>query len=186
MFHYTNTFSHCVFLRLPQVAGVVTLSLLLAAFTGCGGGKQDVKIQTEEPAPVVTEPEPAPAAPPKEVKVEEKAAPEPLILETIYFDYDKYDLTSSALQTLALNARGLKSHTPARIMIEGHCDERGTVEYNLALGDKRAKAARDYLVSLGVEPSRISIISYGKERPVDPRHSEDAWAKNRRAEFVQR
>ena len=68
--------------------------------------------------------------------------------------------------------------------IEGHCDERGTVEYNLALGEKRARAARDYLVSLGTPASRLGIISYGKERPVDPGHSESAWAENRRAEFM--
>ncbi|MDZ7344944.1 MAG: peptidoglycan-associated lipoprotein Pal [candidate division KSB1 bacterium] len=173
-------------MRHQQIAMIVMVSLLWAAFIGCGGGKQEVKIQTEEPAPVQAEPGAVPAAPPKEVKAEEKATLEPLVLETIYFDYDKYDLTSSALQTLALNARRLKAHSQARILIEGHCDERGTVEYNLALGDKRAKAARDYLVSLGIDPSRISIISYGKERPVDPGHTEEAWARNRRAEFVQR
>jgi peptidoglycan-associated lipoprotein len=71
-------------------------------------------------------------------------------------------------------------------MIEGHCDERGTVEYNLALGDKRAKAAKDYLISLGVNPAQISTISYGKERPFDSGHSEEAWARNRRAEFARR
>jgi peptidoglycan-associated lipoprotein len=182
MFHYANAAG----MRYQEIAGILILSLLLAALIGCGGGKQEVQIQTDEPAPVVAEPERAPADPPKEVAVAEKAEPEPLALEPIYFDYDKYDLNTTAVQTLAWNAKGLRSHSQARIIIEGHCDERGTVEYNLALGDKRAKAARDYLVSLGIEPSRISIISYGKERPVDPGHGEDAWSKNRRAEFMQR
>jgi peptidoglycan-associated lipoprotein len=80
----------------------------------------------------------------------------------------------------------MKAYPEAAVVIEGHCDERGTVEYNLALGDKRAKAAKDYLVSLGVEAGQIFTISYGKERPVDSGHNEDAWAKNRRAEFVRR
>jgi peptidoglycan-associated lipoprotein len=118
--------------------------------------------------------------------VEEKAPAIPFVLENIYFDYDQYDLTPEALQALAVNASVLKAYPEAKIIIEGHCDERGTVEYNLALGEKRASAAREYLTSLGVNPAQISTISYGKERPVDSRHTEEAWSKNRRAEFVRR
>jgi peptidoglycan-associated lipoprotein len=167
---------------------ILLLSFLILA--GCGGSKQ---VQT----PTVQEPEqtevrePEPVAPPAEPQPETKAVVEespavPFVLQNVYFDFDKYDLTAEALQTLADNARVLKAYPDARIVIEGHCDERGTVEYNLALGDKRAKAAKDYLVSLGVDASQVSTISYGKEQPVDSGHSETAWARNRRAEFERR
>jgi peptidoglycan-associated lipoprotein len=81
-------------------------------------------------------------------------------------------------------ARALKQRPEVPVVIEGHCDERGTIEYNLALGEKRAKAVKDYLVSLGIDRSRLTTISYGKERPLDSRSNEFAWAQNRRAEFV--
>jgi peptidoglycan-associated lipoprotein len=84
---------------------------------------------------------------------------------------------------LQANVETMKAFPTADVLIEGHCDERGTVEYNLALGERRARSARDYMVSLGVSADRIQIISYGKERPVDFGHNEAAWAKNRRAEF---
>ncbi len=166
---------------------VVIISLLVLA--GCSGSKKTVQTQAiEEPAPTVTR-APEPAAPAYQPKEETKPAAEsavPFVLQNVYFDFDRYELTTAALQTLADNARVLKAYPDARVMIEGHCDERGTVEYNLALGDKRAKAAKDYLISLGVNPSQISTISYGKERPVDTRSAEEAWARNRRAEFARR
>lgn len=106
------------------------------------------------------------------------------LLKTIYFDFDRYDLRPDAKRTLEENARVLKENPTWHVLIEGHCDERGSNEYNLALGEKRARAAMEYLIMLGIEPERLSIISYGEERPVDPRHNEEAWAKNRRCEFV--
>lgn len=106
------------------------------------------------------------------------------VLKRIHFDFDKYDLRPDAVRTLGDNAGRMKEHGQFKVRIEGHCDERGTVEYNLALGEKRARAARDYLISLGTPASRLRIISFGKERPIDPGHNEDAWAMNRRAEFV--
>lgn len=106
------------------------------------------------------------------------------LLKPIYFDFDRYDLRPDAKKTLEENAKVLKENPTWHILIEGHCDERGSNEYNLALGEKRARAAMEYLIGLGIEPSRLSIISYGEERPVDPRHCEEAWAKNRRCEFV--
>jgi peptidoglycan-associated lipoprotein len=106
------------------------------------------------------------------------------VLKTIHFDFDQYELRTDAVRTLGDNASALKQYPQLKVRIEGHCDERGTVEYNLALGEKRARAARDYLVSLGTPASRLGIISYGKERPVNPGHSENAWAENRRAEFL--
>jgi peptidoglycan-associated lipoprotein len=102
----------------------------------------------------------------------------------IYFDFDKFDLSPEARKVLAEKASFLNAHPQMKIRVEGNCDERGTIEYNLALGDRRAKAALDYLVFLGITPERISTISYGKERPVDPGHNEEAWAKNRRDHFV--
>ncbi|MFH2056909.1 MAG: peptidoglycan-associated lipoprotein Pal, partial [bacterium] len=96
---------------------------------------------------------------------------------------DKYNLRSDAKRDLQHNVEVMQHHADWNIMIEGHCDERGTVEYNLALGEKRARSARDYLTSMGIDGNRIQIISYGKERPVDLGHDEAAWAKNRRAEF---
>ena len=106
------------------------------------------------------------------------------ILKPVHFDFDAAELRPDALQTLNDNAARIRENSPLGVRVEGHCDERGTSEYNLALGDRRARAARDYLVSLGIPANRLRTISYGKERPVDPGHSEDAWAKNRRAEFV--
>lgn len=101
----------------------------------------------------------------------------------IYFDFDRFDLTPEARKTLADKARFLNTHPKMKIRIEGYSDERGTQEYNLALGERRAKAALDYLVFLGIGPERIATISYGEEKPLDPGHDETAWAKNRRAHF---
>ena len=108
----------------------------------------------------------------------------PLDFVTIYFDFDKYNLRDDAKSGLANNFEVMKERQDARIQIEGHCDERGTVEYNLALGEKRARAAMEYLASLGISRDRMSVISYGKERPAMMGSSEEAWARNRRAEFI--
>jgi peptidoglycan-associated lipoprotein len=109
---------------------------------------------------------------------------EETVLEDIHFEFDKYNLSSQATRILGENAETLMRQHGVRILIEGHCDDRGTDEYNLALGEKRALAARDFLVRFGIDKSRISVISYGEERPLDPEHSEEAWAKNRRAHFA--
>jgi len=106
------------------------------------------------------------------------------VLKRVHFDFDKYDLRPEAIRTLGDNAASMKQYPQFKVRIEGHCDERGTVEYNLALGEKRARAARDYLVSLGTPAGRLSIVSFGKERPLDPGHNESAWAQNRRDEFT--
>ena len=105
-------------------------------------------------------------------------------LKEVYFDYDKYDLRADARETLKASAAWLKSNPSARVEVEGHCDERGTNEYNLALGAKRAQAARDYLVTLGIPTQRLSTISYGKELPVCREGTEACWQKNRRDRFV--
>ena len=102
---------------------------------------------------------------------------------TVYFDFDKYNIREDQKVRLEKNAEILKANANLVIKIEGNCDERDTEEYNLALGDKRANAVKEYFISMGVAADRLETISYGEERPVDPGHSEDAWAKNRRAEF---
>lgn len=105
-------------------------------------------------------------------------------LAMIFFDYDKYNIRPDAVPVLEKNAEWLKKHPTVKILIEGHCDERGTEEYNLALGEKRAKSTMEYLMSLGISAERMKIISYGKSQPLDPGHDEAAWAKNRRAQFL--
>lgn len=105
-------------------------------------------------------------------------------LQTIHFDYDKSNLTSEARQRAQGNADWMKSNPGTSVQIEGHCDARGSIEYNLALGERRAQAVKSYLVSLGVEGKRLSIISYGKEKPLAMGESEADYAKNRRANFV--
>lgn len=105
-------------------------------------------------------------------------------LEKIYFNFDSADLSESARNTLAKNAAVLAQETIGKIRIEGNCDERGSAEYNLALGERRAKAAQQYLAAMGVKSDRLSIISYGKEKPAVQGNDESAWTKNRRDEFV--
>ncbi len=105
-------------------------------------------------------------------------------LKDIHFDFDKYNIRPDAAAILKKSAKYLLAHPTYKIQIEGHCDERGSVEYNLVLGERRANSAKKFLVNLGVDPSRLSTISYGKEMPLDPRHNEEAWAKNRRCHFI--
>ncbi|MDW7645186.1 MAG: peptidoglycan-associated lipoprotein Pal [Desulfuromonadales bacterium] len=104
-------------------------------------------------------------------------------LERVFFEFDQYTLSEQSREVLANNAQYLKNNPGVKVVIEGHCDERGSDEYNLALGERRAAAAKNYVVSLGVAEDRMTIISYGEEIPLDPSTSEEAWAKNRRAEF---
>ncbi len=122
-------------------------------------------------------------------KEEVEVAPPPKISdmvmqEDVYFDFDKSDLTPVAQDNLTQKAEWLRENPDAMITIEGHCDERGTNEYNLALGDRRAESAKSFLVDLGIDASRLTTISYGEERPVDPRQNEEAWATHRRGHFV--
>ncbi len=102
----------------------------------------------------------------------------------IYFDFDSYNLSGAARSDLVKNAKLLKKDSVGKVRIEGNCDERGSDEYNLALGEKRANVAMRYLVTLGIPAERLSVISYGKEKPADPGHDEAAWARNRRDEFA--
>jgi peptidoglycan-associated lipoprotein len=106
------------------------------------------------------------------------------LLKDIFFGFDRYEIDSEEATILKDNAAFLTKYPNVKIQVEGHCDERGTVEYNLALGERRANSARNYLTSIGIPESRISTISFGEESPADAGHNEEAWAKNRRAHFV--
>jgi len=172
---------------------VVALGLSLSA---CGCFQQ--KMQGEQapaPAPeqtkivppeakeevVVATPVAPPAAPPAAAAA---AAPAAInaVLNDIYFDFDKYNIRSGDAETLKLNHNWFIAYN-GKVKIEGNCDERGTVEYNLVLGQKRADAAKSFMIHLGVDGNRMDTISYGKEKPIDPGHNEAAWAKNRRVHF---
>lgn len=106
------------------------------------------------------------------------------VFEDIHFDFDKYDIRPDAKPILQSIAEWLIKNKSSELLVEGHCDERGTNEYNLALGDRRAKATRDYIVALGVPSDRIEIISYGEEKPLCMEKAEECWEKNRRSHFV--
>lgn len=104
--------------------------------------------------------------------------------EDIYFEFDKAALTAAAKESLIRKADWLEKHSTAGVIIEGHCDERGTPEYNLALGERRAQSTKLFLADLGVSPARLTIVSYGEEQPADPGQTEEAWTRNRRAHFA--
>ncbi len=120
----------------------------------------------------------------EESRYEAAGRPDEFELITVYFDYDKFELTPEALDIMSANADHLWNHPLKVILIEGHCDERGTEEYNLALGEKRSRAVREYLIKYGINPERLSVISYGESMPTDYGHGEKSWARNRRAEFA--
>lgn len=159
-------------------------------FSGCA--KKEVVKPEPTPGPPAAKEVTPPSKPEAKIGEEALKGKEEVIakveetsrLEDIHFDFDKYNIRDDAKAILEKNAAWLKKNPDVRIQIEGHCDERGTNEYNLALGDRRAKSTKDYLVSLGIDPGRVSTITYGEERPLDPGHNEEAWAKNRRAHFV--
>lgn len=167
----------------------LAIAVSVTGLIGCATPKQP---PVQQPAPQVTkppEPKPAPAPapriqePPK--RVEEKVTvPADLRFDTVYFDFDKSDIRSDQRSSLNRNAELLSRYQTVRIQIEGHCDERGTDAYNIALGDRRAESARRYLIDYGISSSRITTVSYGESRPVDSGHNETAWSKNRRCEFI--
>ncbi len=119
---------------------------------------------------------------PAEMKVPEEEKKE--VLRDIHFDFDRYDVKDEDKPVLRAIADWMIDNPGSRLLIEGHCDERGTSEYNLGLGDRRAKAAKDYLVTLGVPADRLQTVSYGEEKPLCTESTEECWAKNRRAHFV--
>jgi peptidoglycan-associated lipoprotein len=186
-----------------RAAQVTLMSLLLAGLmiTGCAKRPATTAATAAapapappaaSPAPTPSAPAPGPAAAAPAAAAAAPATPRPLpkefmavaALKEVYFDFDKYDIRPEDAKTLDANATWLKSNGDNLVLIEGHCDERGTNEYNLALGERRAKATRDYLVSVGIDAGRITVISYGEERPTCTEKTEGCWAKNRRAHFL--
>jgi len=174
---------------------LLVLSLAVALVIGCGKKavvQEEMGVVVKEPAKeeAAAETRPSEAAIEEELlKEKERQEKERVLREAasfgdIYFEFDQYDLTATARETLKQHADWLLANPGFDLLVEGHCDERGTAEYNLALGERRANAARDYLASLGVDAGRITTISYGEELPLDPSHNEAAWAKNRRDHFV--
>jgi len=164
-----------------RVAALVLLAM--AVLAGCG------KKTMETPPPVTPPPAPAPqTTPPPPPPPPPAPVAAPTLnqgdVQDVFFDYDKAELRSDARATLTEDGRKLVASPKTNITIEGHCDERGTVDYNLALGERRANAGRDFLVSYGVDGGRIKTISYGESRPFALGHDESAWAQNRRAHFV--
>jgi peptidoglycan-associated lipoprotein len=157
---------------------IMLIALIAIALGGCGCFEQQVKGETPPPTPP-----PAQVVAP-EAKPEVPVAPPVVELRDIGFDFDKYNIKETETAVLKSNAGWFNANTGKKVRIEGHCDERGTVEYNLVLGQKRADSTKNFLANLGVDGKLIETVSYGKEKPLDPSHNEDAWAKNRRAHFV--
>lgn len=160
--------------------GIVACVLIVAlAALGCSSTAPNTEMDT----PPVTEVDtPPPPPPPTEVVM--PPPPVEIVLATVYFEFDKHKLDSDARGLLSANARVMKDNEDVMILVEGHCDERGSEEYNLALGEKRANSVKDYLVDLGVSDTRIQTLSYGEERPAMTGSSESSWSLNRRAAFV--
>ena len=183
---------------------IATLVVTAALMTAVACGKKTPPVARPAPPPPANTGSTAPSrppAPPEPVREPSVIPPEPVRddaissaslddlnknspLKPVYFELDSSDLTAANQKTLDEDASLLKRYTSWTVTVEGHCDERGTAEYNLALGERRAIAARAYLISLGIAADRLRTVSYGKEFPFDPGHDESAFAKNRRAHFV--
>ncbi len=169
--------------RSPSIATLALAALLAAtlAAVGCSSSKRVSTTPPPPPAPEQTETESPPPPPPPS---SDEGTEVKMSLADAFFDFDDASLRADAKTVLENNARYLESHGSSKAIVEGHCDERGSVEYNLALGERRAKAAKEFLVSYGIAAARLTTISYGKERPFDSGHDESSWSKNRRAHFV--
>jgi peptidoglycan-associated lipoprotein len=184
----------------------VFLPIALLLLSGCQPNKGPEPLEPTPPDMRPAEPRTATPVEPEEIEVvsEPWSSPAPAVeklsatalenqarqftedevLSDIFFPFDRSELNDEARDRLKSHARWLRDHPNFGLLIEGHCDERDTEEYNLALGDHRSHSARDFLILLGIEPHRLQSISYGEERPVDRGHSEAAWSKNRRGHFV--
>lgn len=193
--------------RAFSVMTMLSVALLAVILFGCA--KRPLLGGASAPAPtvmVVPSPSPEPSAAPAAPRASKEpsaavATPEPMTpvvpawpaprefvsvadLRDIRFDFDRDEIRPDDAKALDANAQWLKANVDRSLLIEGHCDERGTIEYNLALGDRRAQATKNYLVAQGVRESRITVISYGKERPICAEHDEACWTENRRAHLV--
>jgi len=166
------------------IVNAILLTLLGAlVVTGCANPQANDAMSDANTAPLPSTTSPDPAVEPIIDKQPVKTAQPSITLEQIRFAYDQAILSEQARNTLTANATILQLAPELKVSIEGHCDDRGSDEYNLSLGERRAQSVRAYLVSLGIEPQRLKTISYGEEKPLDSANTEMAWAKNRRAEF---
>ncbi len=180
----------CLWLRV--VANAATAGLLMFYLGGCSTAKPEAKpedtAQSQQKKDTGTKPLASTSGQSSSLDQLQKGqavgTPSSSPLKDIYFDFDRADLRADARETLKANADWLKKNPTATVQIEGHCDERGTAEYNLALGARRAQSAKDYLVTLGIPEQRLSTVSYGQELPVCTEHNEDCWQKNRHDRFV--
>jgi peptidoglycan-associated lipoprotein len=172
----------------------IALLFALAIFGGCATKPKPTETTepmaetSPAPAPVETYTPPAPEEPMTPTETPTMMTETPMAfnvsdLVDVFFDYDKSDLSADSRDTLANDAKLLKAASGVNIVVEGHCDERGTNEYNLGLGERRANSVKNYLVSLGISASRIKTISYGEEKAFSSGHNEGAWKQNRRAHF---
>ena len=164
------------------ISRLFSAALLLVLFWGCGKPAQKSAPAPPPAPPASDRSDPAATSPASAGDSSHRSQQ----FEPAFFAFDSAVLDEAARTRLDEAARLLRSSPATRLLIEGHCDERGTVEYNAALGERRARMAKDYLVDSGIEPGRLEIISYGKERPFEPGHGEHAWALNRRAQLVGR
>jgi peptidoglycan-associated lipoprotein len=182
-----------------QLALTLTLTTLVA-IAACGPKQAPPVARPQPPAAAGDALPPVPPPPPEPVSEPVPVPPVPAgddlsskdlddinraaLLKPVYFELDSSEVSGDGQKALQANAQVMKKYGTWQVTIEGHCDERGTPEYNLALGERRALAARTYLVSLGIPADRLKVISYGKEFPFVARHDEEAWSQNRRAHFV--
>jgi peptidoglycan-associated lipoprotein len=173
----------------PPLVSVAALTLVFG-LTGCSSSEKPTTAAPASQAKTTSQSGVRKAQAPTSLEALQKGeapvTPKESPLKEIYFDFDNYDLRPDARETLKANSDWLRKNPAITVEIEGHCDERGTSEYNMALGAKRAQAAKDYLVTLGVSASRLSTISYGEEVPVCREHNEQCWQRNRRDRFVAR
>ena len=169
----------------PVLSSVTLVALLLTfLFIGCAKEEPPPPTAEAQPRPPAPAPAPAPAPMATAPSMSFQQALQEFQNQDVNFDFDKYDLRPDARAILDRKVAFLNENGSVRTQIEGHCDERGTEAYNMVLGERRANAARQYLSTAGLSAGRLSTISYGKDRPLDPGHNEAAWAKNRRDHFV--
>jgi len=162
----------------------IGLVFLIAGLNGCSKKKKATPVvQKKKEAPARPKPAP-PAVVPKAPEKKEEGVPRDLSFQTIYFDYDKSIIRSDQRSMLERNAQLLSRYDTVKVRLEGHCDERGTEEYNIALGQRRADSIQSFLSDYGISSNRISTVTYGEMRPVDQGHNETAWSKNRRCEII--
>jgi peptidoglycan-associated lipoprotein len=173
-----------------KLFGLVSVFMVCVLLVGCGSSKEITKGEAPptQRAPIVKAEVPEANAESSARKQTAESGSElnsaaMVMLKDIRFDFDKYAIRSADVPTLKSNSEWFKANPGKKVKIEGYCDERGTVEYNLALGQKRADATKTYLINLGVDGKALETVSYGKEKPLNPGHNEEAWAENRRARF---